>query len=123
MMRTAGVVLALLFAGATASAQATFELKSAPDAAIGAVSWAVPGSQPPQQRAAVPPEYQLPDRPTLPTTNDPPGGTLFTVTPPPPPRPEPKRRAAVVGASLEVQNRGERVIKAVGWEVSLVDKA
>jgi hypothetical protein len=28
-----------------------------------------------------------------------------------------------VGAYLEVENRGERVIKAVGWEVSLVDKA
>ena len=46
-MRAAGLVLALLFAAATASAQATFELVSAPDAAIGAVSVAVPGSPPP----------------------------------------------------------------------------
>jgi hypothetical protein len=28
-----------------------------------------------------------------------------------------------VSAHLEVENRGERVIKAVEWEVSLVDKA
>ncbi len=28
-----------------------------------------------------------------------------------------------MSAHLEVENRGDRVIKAVGWEMSLVDKA
>lgn len=123
-MRTAGIILALLFATATASAQATFELTGAPDAAIRTVSWAIPGSPPqPPERAALTPEYWLPDAPRLPTPEDSPDGQLFSVPSPPPPRPGPKRRAPVVGAYLEVENRGERVIKAVGWEVSLVDKA
>ena len=124
-MRTAGIILALLFATATASAQATFELMGAPDAAIRTVVWTVPGSPPPTQRPALTPEYWPPDRPNLPTTGDPPGGPLPLPSPPPSPprRPEPKRRAPVVSAYLEVENRGERVIKAVGWEVSLVDKA
>jgi hypothetical protein len=124
-MRTAGIILALLFATATASAQATFELMGAPDAVIGTVVWTVPGSPPPPARTALPPEYQLPDRPSLPTTGDPPGGLFSLPSPPspPPPRPEPKRRAPFVGAYLEVENRGERVIKAMEWEVSLVDKA
>ena len=122
-MRTVGMILVLLFAAATASAQATFEVKSAPDAAIHAVVWTVPGSPPPPQRTAPPPEYQLPERPSPPTPGDSPGGTLFSVPAPPSPKPEPKRRAPAVSAYLEVENRGERVIKAVGWEVSLVDKA
>ena len=124
-MRTAGIILALLFATATASAQATFEFMSAPDAAIRTVVWTVPGSPPPPRRPALTPEYWPPDRPNLPTTDDPPGDSLpRPSTPPSPPRrPEPKRRPPVVGAYLEVENRGERVIKAVGWEVSLVDKA
>lgn len=121
-MRPAGIILALLFATSTASAQATFELMGAPDAAIRTVAWTVPGSPPPQ-RPALTPEYQLPERPNLPTREDPPGGSLFSMPTSPPPKPEPKRRAPVVGAYLEVENRGERVIKAVGWEVSLVDKA
>jgi hypothetical protein len=124
-MRTAGIILVLLFATATASAQATFELMGAPDAAIRTVVWTVPGSPPPPARTALPPEYQLPDRPRLPTPEDSPGGPLPPPSVPssPPPRPEPKRRAPVVSAYLEVENRGGRVIKAVGWEVSLVDKA
>ena len=123
-MRTAGIILALLFATATASAQATFELTSAPDAAIRTVVWTVPGSPPPPERTALTPEYQLPDRPNLPTTGEPASSLPLPLPPPsPPPRPAPKRRAPVVGAYLEVENRGERVIKAVGWEVSLVDKA
>lgn len=128
-MRTAGIILALIFSTATASAQATFELVSAPDAAIGTVSWAVPGS-PPQQpaRTAPPTEYQFPDRPDLPTRENPSEGQLFSTPAPPPTRPETKRSeskrsAPVVGAYLEVENRGERVIKAVGWEVTLLDKA
>jgi len=123
-MRTAGIILVLLFATATASAQATFELMSAPDAAIHAVVWAIPGSPPPE-RTVLTPEYWPPAPPRLPTTEDPPGGPLPlpSVISSPPPRPEPKRRAPVVSAYLEVENRGERVIKAVGWEVSLVDKA
>lgn len=122
-MRTVGIILASLFATATASAQATFELMSAPDAAIRTVGWAVPGSPPPPERTALTPEYWPPERPSLPTREDPPGGPLFSMPSPPTPRPEPKRRAPVVSAYLEVENRGERVIKAVGWEVSLVDKA
>jgi hypothetical protein len=121
-MRTAGIILALLFATATASAQATFDLVSAPDAAIRTVVWTVPGSPPPE-RPALTPEYQLPERPRLPTREDTLDGQLFSVTPSPTPRPEPKRRAPVASAYLEVENRGERVIKAVGWEVSLVDEA
>ena len=122
-MRTAGIILALLFATGTASAQATFERMSAPDAAIHAVVWALPGSPPPPQRTVVTPEY-WPPPPRRPTMEDPPSGPLPLPSVPssPPPRPEPKRRAPVVGAYLEVENRGERVIKAVGWEVSLVDK-
>jgi hypothetical protein len=122
-MRAAGIILALLFAGATASAQATFERVSAPDAAIGAVGWAIPANPPPPERTALTPEYWPPDPPRLPTREDPSSGQLFSVPASPPPRPEPKRRASVVGAYLEVKNRGERVIKAVGWEVSLVDQA
>lgn len=123
-MRAVGIILALLFATATASAQATFELMSAPDAAIRTVSWAFPGGPPPSpERPALTPEYQLPDRPSLPTREAPQDGQLFSIPVAPPPRPEPKRRAPVVSAYLEVENRGERVIKAVGWEVSLVDKA
>jgi hypothetical protein len=122
-MRTAGIILALLFATATASAQATFELTGAPDAAIRTVVWTVPGIPPLPQRPALIPEYWPPDRPSLPTTGDPADGQLFSMPSSPPPRPEPKRRAPVVSAYLEVENRGERVIKAVGWEVSLVDKA
>lgn len=132
-MRAAGIVLTLLFATATASAQASFELMSAPDAAIHAVSWAIPASPPPQ-RTVVTPEYQLPERPRFPTIDDSPSGHLPTSADPPggrlpsnpssrSPRPEQKRRAPVVSASLEVENRGDRVIKGVGWEVSLVDKA
>ena len=125
-MRTVGIILALLFATATASAQASFEHMSAPDAAIHAVVWTVPGSPPPE-RTALTPEYQLPDRPSPPTVDDTPNGHLPTSDNPPggprPPRREPKRRAPVVSAYLEVENRGDRVIKAVGWEVSLVDKA
>ena len=126
-MRTAGVVLALLCAAATVPAQATFELTGAPDAAIHTVVWTVPGNSPPQppERPALTPEYWPPDRPNLPTTNDPPGGPLPPPLPPPsrPTKPEPKRRAPAVSAYLEVENRGERVIKGVEWEVSLVDKA
>lgn len=122
-MRTAGIISALLFAAAAASAQATFELAGAPDAAIRTVVWTVPGSPPPPARPALPPEYQLPERPSPPTTEDAPGGTLFSMPTPPPAKPEPKRRAPVVGAHLEVENRGGRVIKAVWWEVSLIDKA
>lgn len=124
-MRTAGLILVLLFATATASAQATFELLDAPDAAIRTVVWTVPGNPPPPARTALPPEYKLPDRPSRPTLEESPGGLFSLPSPPspPPPRPEPKRRAPVVSASLEVENRGERVIKAVGWEVSLVEKA
>ena len=124
-MRIAGIILALLFATATASAQATFELRGAPDAAIRTVVWTVPGNPLPPERTALTPEYQLPDRPNLPTTDDPPGSSLPLPSAPAStrPRPEPKRRAPVVEAYLEVENRGERVIKAVGWEVSLVDKA
>jgi hypothetical protein len=122
-MRTAGTILALFFAAATASAQATFELMSAPDAAIRTVVWTVPGSPPPPERTALTPEYRLPDGPRLPTREDPPDGPLFSTPSSPPPRLEPKRRAPVVSAYLEVENRGGRVIKAVGWEVSLVDKA
>ncbi|HUQ33033.1 MAG TPA: hypothetical protein VM095_13010 [Pyrinomonadaceae bacterium] len=122
-MRTAGIILALLFATATASAQATFEFMGAPDAAIRTVVWTVPGSAPPPQRTALTPEYRLPDRPRLPTTEGQPEDPLFSMPSSPPPRPEPKRHPPVVGAYLEVENRGDRVIKAVGWEVSLVDKA
>ena len=122
-MRTAGIILALLLATATASAQATFELMSAPDAAIRTVVWTVPGGPPPPERTALTPEYRLPDAPRLPTPVDSPEGALFSVPSPPPPRRGPRRRAPVVGAYLEVENKGERVIKAVGWEVSLVDKA
>ncbi|HEX7312793.1 MAG TPA: hypothetical protein VF297_02675 [Pyrinomonadaceae bacterium] len=123
-MRIAGIILALLFATATASAQATFELTGAPDAAIRTVVWTVPGSPPPPERPALTPEYWPPDRPSLPTTGDSPGSPLFSMpSPPPEPRPGPKRRAPVVSAYLEVENRGERVIKAVRWEVTLVDKA
>ena len=134
-MRTAGIILGLLFATATASAQATFELTSAPDAAIGTVGLAFPGGPPPpRERPALSPEHQLPERPSLPTvgnwpeghlptSDNPPGGRLPSTPSSPPPRPAPKRRAPVVSAYLEVENRGERVIKAVGWEVSLVDKA
>jgi hypothetical protein len=124
-MRTAVITLVLLFATATASAQATFELMSAPDATIHAVVWALPGSPPPPQRTVLIPEYWPPAPSRHPTTVDPPGGPLPLLSEPssPPPRPEPKRRAPVVSAYLEVENRGERVIKAVGWEVSLVDKA
>lgn len=124
-MRIAGTILVVLFATATASAQATFELTSAPDAAIRTVVWTVPGSPPPPQRTVLTPEYWPPDRPNLPTREDPPGGSLPlpSVVSSPPPRPEPKRRVPAVSAYLEVENRGERVIKAVGWEVSLLDKA
>lgn len=133
-MRTAGIILALLFATATASAQATFELMSAPEAAIRTVVWTVPGSPPPPERPALTPDYRLPDRPSLPTvdnwpeghlptSDNPPGGRLPSTPSSSPARPEPKRRAPVVSAYLEVENRGQRVIKAVGWEVSLVDKA
>jgi len=124
-MRTAGIILVLLFASATASAQATFELMSAPDATIHAVVWALPGSPPPLQRNVLTPEYWPPAPYRPPTTEDPPGGPLPLPSVPssPPLRPEPKRRAPVVSAYLEVENRGEMVIKAVGWEVSLVDKA
>jgi hypothetical protein len=124
-MRTAGVILVLLFATATASAQATFELVSAPDAAIHAVVWAMPGSPPPPTRTVLAPEYRPAGPSSPPTTEDPPGGPLPlpSVLSSPPPRPEPKRRAPVVSAYLEVENRGERVIQAMGWEVSLVDKA
>lgn len=123
-MRIAGTILALLFATATASAQATFELVGAPDAGIGAVGWTVPGGPPPPPtRAALTPEYRLPDPPMRPTPQDQPESQLFSIPSPPPPKPEPKRRPPVAGVYLEVLNRGERVIKAVGWEVSLVDKA
>lgn len=124
-MRTAGIILALLCTTVAASAQATFELTGAPGAAIRTVVWTVPaGPPPPPERAALTPEYWPPDRPNLPTPSDQPGGTLPLPAPPPstPTKPQPKRRPAVVGAYLEVENRGERVIKAVGWEVSLVDK-
>lgn len=132
-MRTAGIILALLFATATASAQVRFETISAPDAAIGTVGLAFPGDPPPPGRPVLTPEYRLPERPILPTvdppghhlptSDNPPGGWLPSTPSSPPARPEPKRRAPVVSAYLEVVNRGERVIKAVGWEVSLVDKA
>ncbi len=125
-MRTAGITLVLLFATATASAQATFEVMSAPDAAIHAVVWSVPGSPPmPPERTVLTPEYWPPAPPSPPKPEDQPGGPLPPPSVPssPPPRPQPKRRAPVVSAYLEVENRGERVIKAVGWEVSLVDKA
>jgi hypothetical protein len=69
-MRTAGIVLTLLFATATASAQATFELTGAPDAAIRTVVWTVPGSPPPLQRPALTPEYRLPDPRILVYGND-----------------------------------------------------
>lgn len=125
-MRTAAIILALLFAAATASAQATFELTSAPDATIRTVVWTVPESpSSPPQRTVLTPEYWPPDPPRLPTREDPPGGPLPlpAVLSSPPPRPEPKRRTPAVSAYLEVENRGERVIKAVEWEVSLLDKA
>ncbi|HKP35264.1 MAG TPA: hypothetical protein VJT71_00285 [Pyrinomonadaceae bacterium] len=131
-MKTAGIVLALLFTAATASAQANFELMGAPDAAIRTVGWEFPGGSPPQpERRALSPEYQLPDRPTPPTFDDTPSGHLPTSDNPPggrlplrtPLKREPKRRAPVVSAYLEVENTGEKVIKAVGWEVSLIDKA
>ena len=122
-MRTAGIILALLIANATVFAQATFELMSAPDASIRTVGWAIPGNPPPPERTVLTPEYWPPAPPMLPTREEPPGGQLFSVPTSPPPRPEPKRRAPVVSAYLEVENRGERVIKAVGWEVSLVDQA
>lgn len=132
-MRTAGIILAVLCATATASAQVRFETISAPDAAIGAVGLAFPGGPPPRERPALTPEYQLPERPMLPTveppghhlptSGEPPGGRLPSTPSSPPAKPAPKRRAPVVSAYLEVENRGERVIKAVGWEVSLVDKA
>ena len=125
-MRTAGIILVVLFATAPASAQATFELMGAPDAAIHAVVWTVPGSPPPTpERAVLTPEYWPPAPASPPRPGDSPGGPLPppAVPSPPPPRPQPKRRAPVVSAHLEVENRGGRVIKAVGWEVSLVDQA
>ena len=125
-MRTVRTILVLLFATATASAQATFELMSAPDAAIHAVVWTVPESPTPKsERAVITPEYWPPAPASPPRPEDSPGGSIPPPSVPssPPPRPQPKRRAPVVSAYLEVENRGERVIKAVGWEVSLVDKA
>ena len=127
-MRAAGIVLALLFATATASAQATFDLTGAPDAAIRAVGWAVPGGPPPPAaRPALTPEYWPPGPVSPQTPSDQPGGGGSlpppSVPPATPTRPEPKRRAPGVSAYLEVENRGGKVIKAVAWEVSLVDKA
>src|ERR1044072_1878280 len=76
-MRTAGIILALLFATPTPSAQATLELIGAPDAAIRTVVWTVPGGPPPPpERTVPPPEYRLPDRPNLPTQENQPGGHL-----------------------------------------------
>ncbi len=124
-MRTAGIILALLFTTATVSAQATFELTSAPDAAIHAVVLAVPGSPPPPpERTVITPEY-WPAPPSRIQPEDPPSSTIPPPSGPssPPPRPAPKRRAPVVSAHLEVENSGARVIKAVGWEMSLMDKA
>ena len=122
-MRAAGIILALLFATATARAQVIVERMSAPDAAIRVVGWAIPGSPPPPERTALTLEYRFPDGPGFLPGDEPPDGPPQSMSLLPPPRPEPKRRAPVVSAYLEVENRGGRVIKAVGWEVSLVDKA
>ena len=121
-MRVAGIILALLFATATANAQATFERMSAPAVAIRAVGWSIPASPPPPERTALTLEHRFPHGPEPATRGEPPDGPPPSMPLPPPPRLEPKRRAPVVRAYLEVENRGERVIKAVGWEVSLVDK-
>ena len=123
-MRAAGVILALLCAAAAAHAQATVERVGAPDAAIGAVGWYFPVSPPPPpKRGSLTLGYEFPERPWVPPGEQPPEESHQSMPIRTPRWPEPKKRAPVVRAYLQVENRGERVIKAVWWEVSLVDEA
>ena len=122
-MKAAGIILALLCATATAHAQATIERVGAPGAAIGAVGWYFPLSPPPRpERGSLTLGYEFPERHWLPTGEQPPEESHQTMPIRTPGRPEPKKHAPVVRAYFQVENRGERMIKAVGWEVSLVDE-
>ena len=123
-MRAAGIILALLYATATAHAQATVERVGAPGAAIGAVGWYFPVSPPPRPaRGSLTLGYEFPERPSLQTGEHPPDESHQTMPIRTPRWPEPEKSAPVVRAYFQVENRGERMIKAVGWEVSLVDEA
>ena len=122
-MRVAGSVLALLFALVSAHGQATVERVNAPDAVICGVGWSLPGSPPPAERTILSLEYRLPDGPGLPTRSEPPDDSQKSPPSLPASKPGPKKRAPAVRAHLEVENRGGKVIKAISWEVSLMDVA
>jgi hypothetical protein len=123
-MRAAGIILALLCANATGHAQVTVERVGTPGAAIGAVGWYFPVSPPPRpKRGSLTLRYEFPERPWPQTGEQPPEESHQTMPIRTPRRPEPEKHAPVVRAYFQVENRGERVIKAVGWEVSLMDEA
>lgn len=123
-VRVAGIILALLYAAPAVHAQATVERVGAPDAAIGAVGWYFPVSPPPRPgRGSLTLGYEFPERPWIQAGGQPPEDSHQPMPIRTPRWPEPKKSAPVVRAYLQVENRGERVIKAVGWEVSLVDEA
>lgn len=128
MTRAAMFVLALLFAGVSARAQhATVVRVSSPDAAIGAVGWSTPGAPArpaPRQRLSV--EYREPRGVGLPARNEPPDDALRLPT-----EQElehrrlaraPRKRRDAAQFTLEIENKSEKAIKAVEWDISLVGR-
>ncbi len=125
-MRVAFSVLALLFMAASVHAQPSVVRVSAPEALIGGVGWTIPGKPPappsPAERNPLVLEYRFPEGPGLPTRGELPDDSQKSPPSPNPSRPGRKKQAPLVTLFLDVQNKGGRVIKAVEWDVSLVDK-
>jgi hypothetical protein len=126
-MRVAVAFLTLFFAAASAHSQATVVRVAAPDADICAVGWSSPADARPEERprTRLAVEFRFPEGPGLPSKSDPPDDSQRppTAHTPPPPSPPTKKQEAVVSLFLEVENKSEKAIKAVEWEVSLIDES